>query len=76
MGLGLLLDRRDSPHILDVKGSNDQRAQRAQKGRHGDIQEEPPGEVRSTLLLLEGVVDVYVDGRPELADVDRVVEVQ
>jgi len=52
MSLGVLLDRRHGPHVLLVEASDDQPSRGAQQHRHGDVQDEPPGDMRATVVRL------------------------
>jgi hypothetical protein len=76
MSFRVFFDRRHGPHVLGVEASRDQRSQGTKDDRHGDGQDEPPDDLGAAVLRLERVMDVYLDRRLELADVNCVVEVE
>jgi hypothetical protein len=71
---GILLDRSHRPQVL-VKLGGDHRPERTEDHRHAEVKDEPPVHHGARLFLLERMVDVHIDGGPQLANRDRVVKV-
>ena len=63
-------------HVLPFEAADDRPPQRAQDKRHRDVQDQPPGHHRATVLLLQRVMDMHLDRFPHLLDVNNVVEIE
>jgi hypothetical protein len=73
--LGVFGERGHRPHILRIKGPDNEPAKRAEEQWHVDGQDQPASHPGPDVEGFDRVVDVRVNRCPQLAHGDGVVEV-
>jgi hypothetical protein len=75
MRLGVFFYRVHRSDIFLLEGAGDERPERTKNSGHRYVQNQPAIDKRALSVRFEGIVNVHVDRRPQLADLDDVVEV-